>query len=374
MMRRFKRITLLFLFFSLCLGGCRNYQELNGFDSAAGMAVDWQDGQLLVTAEILDLSGGEETVSSKIVKSSGKTLPQALDGLRTRLSRELHLGNLQNIIIGETAAREIGLYTLCDWFLRDGRVRETVPLLIAQDDPAGDMLSVPGLDNPIAAYAIASILTPAGGVMNNPRKVSLYQAYGELDEPGKAISLPCIVLEQSGDIEAAAVNGLAVFESDRLSYYIGMEHLPFIQLLQNLLQQTEMVVETPDGPATIGITGGHTKTAFSQNESVLSFRFDCKAEGRILQLPPGLGILDAAEMEQLERLASETLRERVLEVLSLLQAEPGLDVPGLGNMIYKKDAVLWDKVRSDWQNWFRSLSFDVNAELGLYSAGGAKKS
>ena len=372
-------VLTLTIVFSLTLTACRNYQELGGFDFATGLSIDWAGGQYEVTVEILDLMAAEaeSAVTSIPVKSRGETLPRALESLDTRLSRGLHLGNLQNIIIGEGAAREIGMRAIFDWLSRDAKVRETVQILVARGYPAAKILEAPGVDNPIASYAIANILTPVNGVFRGSKKATLFQAYSDLEEQGRTLSLPSVTLSEESNGEekqTVAIAGLAVFDGDRLTAHLGIDELPIILLLKNHLEQTELVFHDPRGPVTAQIERAGGQWTVSQGKVGLHAVFRADIEAALLQLPPGIGPLETDEIAALETYAARTLENLLSDTLERLQKDVRLDVICLGYELYLRNTPLWEQVKDGWPEPFQTMTIDVHANVRVRNTGIAKKS
>jgi spore germination protein KC len=138
-----KLISLFLCCFSLVLlAGCWNYRGLNEMTIVSGIAVDRnpENGNFHLTFETIDMSipVKEKGLTPRIIEAEGKTLFDAARGAKRRNDDKLYFGNTQVIIVSELIAKEDGLHSVIDWFMRDGEGRETLTFAISQEKNARD--------------------------------------------------------------------------------------------------------------------------------------------------------------------------------------------------------------------------------------------
>ena len=356
--------------------GCSNYNELSDFDIVAGMAVDKADGEYALTLELLDLEGSLQPneMKARTIEVSGPSIPKALDAAKTQFSKQLHFGNIQVVVIGQEPARTEGLYDLMDWFLRDVDIRETVRLVISQENTAAELLGVDGADFPVASYAIERIVNPGNQRNAHTKDMSLYCTINTLDTPGATLSLPAVRLREDDDKKHVEVSGLAVFKGDRLHEFMGPEHTPLFLYLVDKVSIHEFAFTVEDGvDATLYISSSKTRRSFHQTDQGIVFRLEVQAIAALDQATTGMDMLDKQSIASLEQTAAQQLREEILRTIEKTK-EIGVDMAGLGNDIYLRDRQLWEECSSDWQGRSPDMEVALDVSVSLQSVGAVHRS
>lgn len=361
-------VCLLFL-----LGGCGNYQELNEFDIVAGMGVDRTADGYRITLELVNKEGSlQEGLSSNSITLEGETVPKALESAGVRFSKQFHYGNMQVIVISEEIAREEGISELLDCFLRDSSIRETIQLLIATDDSAGDVLTVKGIDSSIVSYALEQIVKPPRQINSHTKEISIYNALDTLNTPGKTLVLPCVRTFQDEDENRfAEINGLAAFQGDRLQLLLPQQETAFYLYALNQMQIHEFAFTLPDGQdqVTIKITESDTKRSFYEADHTIHFRFDITAGGDLSHTPPGINIMDPAQTAAIEQAASESLGASVSGFVTECLQKHHLDIADMRYDLYLWNTDLWEKSERDFASGKPDIAVDVRVKIKIISSG-----
>jgi len=138
-MRTFFSVVLLILF-SASLAGCWSSHEINNLALIGIMGIDQDDsGQFELTVSIVNpspggsLGGAGKMQSTAIVETTtGKTLFEAMGKLSSTLSKEIYLGNLGVVIVGEKAAQN-KMESILDFLKRNTHIRPYVQLLVTRE-------------------------------------------------------------------------------------------------------------------------------------------------------------------------------------------------------------------------------------------------
>ena len=83
--------------------------------------------------------------------------------------------------------------------------------------------------------------------------------------------------------------------------------------------------------------------------------------------------LDEKHISRLEQNAAKALAERMAQLIGKVQSEFGADIFGFGNMIYKTDPALWQKLGSDWDALFPQLEVVINAKVTIINTASIKE-
>jgi len=159
-----KRILacLMCLAIAFVLSGCWNYRSLDELDIVVGLAIDYDKEKKVfwVDYEIADLMGADKQspIQSRIVRSEGKTIFDAARNAKRKEEDRLYFGSANTVVISHQVAKEIGLNPVLDWILRDAECRETVNVVISQEETAANLLETTEGYKGIISVAINQIV------------------------------------------------------------------------------------------------------------------------------------------------------------------------------------------------------------------------
>src|SRR4051794_23013200 len=107
---------------SICiimLTGCWNYKEIDKLAIVAGAAIDKEDDQFLLTAEVVKTKGEKDSKPESLkIEGRGKTIFDATRNINKVSGKRLYWSHAKVIIISQEVARE-GIIPAIDLFNRD---------------------------------------------------------------------------------------------------------------------------------------------------------------------------------------------------------------------------------------------------------------
>ncbi|MDD2490361.1 MAG: hypothetical protein PHY26_03835 [Bacilli bacterium] len=144
-MKKFKWLFIIIIL--LLVSGCWQYRELNDLAIVSAIGIDKIDNEYLVTIQVVNtrkqshtIPAGEETAVT-IYEAKGKSIQEALNMISLECPKELYLGHIDIVVIGEETART-GIKDYIDFFLRDREVRKIYPFVFAKGAMATDVLKI----------------------------------------------------------------------------------------------------------------------------------------------------------------------------------------------------------------------------------------
>ncbi len=79
-------------------------------------------------------------------------------------------------------------------------------------------------------------------------------------------------------------------------------------------------------------------------------------------------MMDEKYITKLESQAQDKIKSEAMRVIKAVQTQYDSDIFGFGNMIYKKDPRLWDKLEPQWDKTFQSLSIEVKPKVNILNS------
>lgn len=367
---RVKKAGWLLSILLICLlGGCWSYRGINETTIVSGVAIDKDaaTGNYQITYEIVDLTRDikETGVQPKIVEAEGKTLFDAARNAKKRLVNKLYFGNTQIIIVSQDVAKE-GISFIVDWFLRDAECRETINIVVSQQETAKDILTLKGIDEMLVAYEVRKIIEEDQNVTASTKSAELYSIFNTLHDEGISLTVPAFHGVMNQESPTAEVNGIGVFKGDRLiGYLTPTETNRYLFVIDEI--HAGVLTLSLEGEKTddisLEIYKNKTEVSCSYKDGKAKAQTSIKTEVSLDEVGTGLGLLDDQMVEEIAEKAAQKLEAEIMEVIKKVQTGYGSDIFGFGNKLYKKDPKLWKEIRSEWDVLFQAMDVEVECEI-----------
>lgn len=363
-----KKIGLLLLTVCLLLPmtGCWNYRGLNELTIVAGVAIDKIENQYLLSFEIMDMSKPvkQEGVTSRMIQAEGKSIFDAIRNAKNQLASTLYFGNVQIVVISQEIAREDGLHTIMDFFLRDPEMRETIRVVIPQQPQAWEILDVKQKDGSAVAYGIVQIIRDNSKTVGATIDKPLYLMYQELYTPGSSLTLPAFHVGSSDPMNPsfAEANGTAVFQGDKLAGFLSSSETKYLLLGRNELKGGLLTMYLPDiAPHNLSLEISRTSCKLSHREvdGKLTIRMEVYVEAFLADYPHKKMRDTQMVIDPIQNGAEELIQESMADLIQKTQTKYHADIIGFGDYIYRHDLALWNQIQDDWDTRYRDLSVEI---------------
>lgn len=367
-----KAVCLFFvLLTSVLLTGCWDYEGLNKMTVVTGVGLDQKDagGEYQLCFETVDLSIPikDSGAQSKIIQAEGISIFDAVRNAKKRVANKLYFSQAQIVVISDEIARNNNICDLLDWFFRDANCRETMAVVISQEDSAYDILNTKGIDQAIAANEIKKIVENDQTITASTAYRELYQVYDVLQKNGIDLVLPAIHNVNNDGEMVSEVNGIAIFKDKRLAGFLTPDESNAYLYATNGIKGG-LLIFSYDGQkdnTTIEITSSKTKTSFQVEDGKIKVQINIDTYGFLdeyMGKDPSLIKKDIGEMEDM---AAKSIEKKVTNVVTKVQSEYDSDIFGFGNMIYKRDYKLWKQLKDNWPAQFKDIEVEVSAKVHI---------
>lgn len=357
------------------LSGCWNYKGLDDIDIVTGLAIDKDQGSDIyqITIEIVDTqtSGREGEISAKYIDAEGRTIFDAIRNSKKKLINKLYGGNMQTLIISKEIAEAEGVSIIIEELLRDGEPRETMSIVISEEETAKEILLTDGIDSNIISYEIHEMITEDNKVTASTVDMPLYQTYNSIKGNGKALVLPVVRRINNINKNVVEGNGIALFKDDYLHGFLSPRDTMYYLFIVDKVRGG--VISFPigdlDESISMEIKDSKTDTKISSNQNKIYVDINVKVKLNIMEVKSQLNISNVDERDKLETQTEEYIEKHITELFEKAQSEYEIDIFGLGNLLYKKDPDLWRKIETHWDELFQSAVIKVKVEADIISSG-----
>lgn len=363
------------LLLSLFLSGCWDYRSMDEINIVAGLAVDQrEDGEgLMVTFELVDITTMKkgDGPKSAYITAEGQTLFEAVRNAKKKLYNKMYFGSMRTVVISREIAENVGIQDLILGFLRNPEPRETISLIVSQEDKAADLITTAG-EQRVISYDMAQIADEDKQVSGTSEQTLLYRAYNLIKTPGKELVLPVFRLTQDEGADAVEIDGIAIFKDDKMMGYLSPDETKYFLMATDDRLGGPIsfpYTDAPDSPVvSVTIYRIKNKPDVTYKDGKVSIRVEVNLEIGLVEMR-GQEVGNDTQREAIKVRAQEVLEKRMREVFEKLQQQPGCDIYGYGNMIYMNDYDLWKKIGDNWDSLFRNAEFEAEVKVVITHAG-----
>jgi len=370
-------VMLLCVIFS---GGCWNYRGLNEMSIVSGFSIDTdgESGELKVSFQVVDLVGNiqVEGINGKLLESSGKTAFDAARNAKRNIIGKLYFGHTQLVVISQDIARNVDLKDTIDWMLHDSELRETLKIAVSGGETAKEILNYETILSPIVAFDVSKYIEEDNKITASIPYRQLYEVYNTLEGEGIDLTLPALCNMDNNGEPSAKLCGTAVFKGQRLAGFLDADETKYLLFTTDEIEGG-LITFPAEGKGkddtTLEISKNKTKRSFSYKDGKLVIEVAPETDVFLTECKVHFDALDKKMISMLEQNAAKTLAERMAQHIGKIQSEFGADIFGFGNMIYKKDHALWQKLSADWDTLFPELEVVVNAKVNIINTASIKE-
>ncbi len=298
---------------ALSVSGCWDVRDINDRTPALAMGMDYspQSGWTVSLAEVILPPSGSAQYSGNLQVGQGTDLTDAIETLRSHLSRRLYVGSVKVYVFGNGV-------------LQEGRVRDALHALYLHNEvnPTGYAMSTAGtaqalLSHPDGAVNVMAVrlhneFETQESLRDGHLNMLLWEAFRRAVAPHSALYLPVFaILPQSG----AESRGTAVFGSDgHLALYLDRQESVALRWLLGIPGRS--VLKLNDGTE-IKTTWTSVKTRFvGRDPRKLSITISAQAEAYSV---PSV-VIKTVTLQRLNQQAADALVQRSLDLVRKLKA------------------------------------------------------
>lgn len=355
-------------------------QEINNMDFAQVIGVDYDEStqQFIVTSASESYQSGGSSSSSKskssdsastinnnIFTAEGESIFEAARNFELVSGQNIFWGLNKYILIGEEAAK-INVGEELDMFIRNHENRLDVSVLIVKGTTANRfILSTLSGSNPISGIAGSALKNAEKPSIS--REVDLSEMADMLDTEYMSAYAPYVQIIQNDldkkeeeGAEDPEVNGFAVFKGLKLFGFISGKTARGVNWVTNNIGEPALLIKDDTGnDVTMEVIQTKTKINVNFKGAVPQVEIKINFISNIAEQHSTANIYSKEKIEGLIKRQNEAVKEEIEAALAYCQSN-GLDVFGIGDALYHKYPLKWQKIEGNWTEIFAGIKIDVN--------------
>lgn len=291
-----KKILIILIIF--ILSGCYNYKELNKIAIVSSIAIDKEDNEYLVSAQVMNVKSDEESQSSNVIvySAKGKSIEEAMRKMTTKTSRKLYGGHISKLVLSEDIAKE-GIINVIDMFQRLTEIKDEFTITIAKGIEANKVIKISTSPEAVPAdYVKSSILnTDVDAALTHSSKLDEFISYYLKDNIDPVISVIEVknYKEKGTTVDNAnstsqetkiIVNNIAITHNGVLEDYLTEDETIGYNYIRNKVEKMLIPIKCDNtNYASISILNSKTKNKVTNKNNLYHIDINVKAKAMITE-------------------------------------------------------------------------------------------
>lgn len=368
--------------------GCWSKRELNEFAIVVAAGIDKVGDEYEITIQIVNPNqivpnkASSERTTVFLYRAKGRSMFEAVRRLSTVTPRKPYFSHLGIMVIGEKLAKE-GISQALDFFARDQELRGNFLIVVSDQAPASDILSVLTPLEKIPANKMVNSLKSSANVFATTSPTKFEDLLIDLGREGKNTVLTTI--RTNGNLKIGESNdnveqtrpaaylyypGMAVFKNEKMVGLLNEEESKGYNYIKDNIKSTANIITCPkEGTITTEVISSKTKVKGKIVKEKPRIELKIHSNQNIAEVDCLINLDKTTTIAELDKISSKTLEEIVINTLDTIQNKYKADVFGFGEAIYRSEPKAWKKLEKDWEQIFPELEVDVKAEVKTKEVG-----
>lgn len=358
------------------LTGCWSYQSIEDVNFVAGAAIDAEDDKLKSTLQyIIPQTGGGQSIGSTTkqaylnVTETGDALEPI--GWETTLRREGSIFGAHEkiVVIGDKLAKKTNLEQLIDLYYRDIDIRGSTLVFVSKGKASSTLESKE--PNVIPSFRISEIANQQLSA-KIIKPTTLIQVLGYLESDSSFVVQR--IIPENGEV---AFDGATVFKgkTKKMIGFFTKKEIEGLNLITASNKSGSIKAHSKQ-PVYYQIESLNSKIIPQVKRGNISFRVQVNTDGRIAEdWKTPLNLFKNSDLKKVEKDVQQQIEKLISQTLDKMQNDLGVDVGGFGNQLRIQHPRLWEKVKKDWDSYFRTIpvTTEVKVKISDYGMIGKRK-
>ncbi|HDR6271308.1 TPA: Ger(x)C family spore germination protein [Bacillus cereus] len=362
--------------------------ELNRIAFSFALGIDYAKEGYDVSLQLINpaaLSGEKPIKNSPYIvyHATGKTIDIALQRISVNMSRQLHLKQIQIVVIGEKLARERPIGKVTNYLIQSSYIPANALVVTTRNINAYQLLEIFSPVEGFSGLEITNTLQKLG--KNMPKTANDIKI--DLIQEGQDLTLPYIHLkgeldkgERQSNFETTkpthiAYGGTALFKGEKLHSYLEQRDSLYLYLLKRKAANFPLEGTCPrenNQNFAFMVSNSYPKIAdikIINNEII--YTFDLRLSGTISQYNCQANLTDPNTIEKLNVQIEKSINNHV-QYITNVSKNNGIDSLGLGLILEKYDSRKWNKVKTKWPSRIKQIKIKIKTHINVQNLGDFK--
>ena len=376
-----KRIILLINLIIIC-SGCFNYNELNNYAIATGMAIDINKDKYEVSVLISNSPKSSNASSGKdyttvVYSGKGKTIYEAIKHIGLISPKELYIGHLSVLIISEDVAKK-GINDSIEFLLEEPRSKKNFYVALSKDSKAKEVLSITSPLTDFPSQNLSSNIKNTSALQGSVSAIDFNTLLYKLVNKGTDLSLNgfSIVGDVKDEIKKSntdkayiKLSPLAIFKGDKLKYWTTEDESNGINIINNKIKELHLKLDCDNGSIIINTQILETKKAIDKKGIVT---LNAKGKASINEVSCDIDLTKQDNIRKIENKINNKIKKLESNAIKLSK-KYSTDIFGIGLMYYQDYPDEYNKIKN-YDKFYNNIKFKTKVDIKINTYGSLKQS
>ena len=375
-----KRLILVISLIIVCTG-CFNYNELNDYAIATGMAIDKADDGYEVSMLISNSpKSSEKNYTTVVYSGKGKTIYEAIKQIGLISPKELYIGHLSILIISDEVAKE-GITSSIEFLLQEPRSKKNFYVALSKDNKAKDVLSITSPLTDFPSQNLATNLKATTNLQGSVSAIDFNTLLYKLINRGVDLTLNGFTIV--GDIKDGVkesnmetnkpssyikLTNQAIFKDDKLITWSNKNESRGINIINDKIHEMYVRVKCDDGYIVVDTNTLETKKSVDKKGNV---KLNTKGKASISEITCDIDLAKPSNIKKIEKKVNNKLKDLELKAIKLSK-KYSTDIFGIGLMYYQNYPHNYNKIK-DYDKFYKNSKFKTSVDIKINTSGSIKQ-
>ena len=375
-----KRLILVISLIIVCTG-CFNYNELNDYAIATGMAIDKADDGYEVSMLISNSpKSSEKNYTTVVYSGKGKTIYEAIKEIGLISPKELYIGHLSILIISDEVAKE-GITSSIEFLLQEPRSKKNFYVALSKNNKAKDVLSITSPLTDFPSQNLATNLKATTNLQGSVSAIDFNTLLYKLINRGVDLTLNGFTIV--GDIKDGVkesnmetnkpssyikLTNQAIFKDDKLITWSNKNESRGINIINDKIHEMYVRVKCDDGYIVVDTNTLETKKSVDKKGNV---KLNTKGKASISEITCDIDLAKPSNIKKIEKKVNNKLKDLELKAIKLSK-KYSTDIFGIGLMYYQNYPHNYNKIK-DYDKFYKNSKFKTSVDIKINTSGSIKQ-
>lgn len=369
-----RSISTLFLIFLLIFSPGCGAKDVNDTSIPMGLGFDWEkENEFKISAQLAkpvtsEEGSSDEEASFIVVSETGQTLTMAARNLLLTLPRVPLWTYASVVVLGENLVTQDAVF-YADLLARNPTIRNNAMVVVTKDITPEAMFQIKTPLEPYSALGVTKILKNQEKQLGIYIPITIGDFIGKISTPGIELLIPIVTVIKNGDSETLKVEGTAVFAQRKMIGHLNeKESRGYRWLNAKPIQGGILSIPDPkDSKKLVGlevIRSAAKVKPIIDKKGHITMNINIEAEGNFYEQQTTHELLNLEGFKAMDKLAAKEIEKEIS--LAIIRAqELNSDIFGWGQLVYNSYPQVWNKIESDWYDYFPNIKTNINVEFKL---------
>ena len=379
-----KKLVLIISLIIVC-SGCFNYNELNDYAIATGIAIDKINNGYEVSVLISNSPKSSNTQGGKDYKTvvysgKGNTIYEAIKQIGLISPKELYIGHLSILIISEDIAKD-GINPVLGFLLEEPRSKKNFQVALAKDSKAKDLLSITSPLTDFPSQNLATNLKTSTKLQGSVNATNFNTVVYKLINKGVDLTLSGFrIIENINQGEKNSTTNpnktnayikltpLSIFKGDRLVDWANINESNGINIINNNIKELYFKIKCNEGYIVIS-TNNLITEKYINKKNITNIK--TKGTASISEISCDLDLNNQKNIDNIEKKVEEKMKSFEIDAIKLSK-KYSADIFGIGMLYYENYPKQYNNIKN-YNTFYKNTKFNIKNNIKISTSGSIKQ-